>query len=252
MARQTTLDRRLATLPWRSSFTAAATSAVLASCSNGDGATSGRIIIAKYAGDGQSVIAGLPVPIASAVKATSNGQPAAGDTVMFAIADPPDNAGGGTVTGAVKVTGADGVATVGGWTPGVAGGHTLAASIIGSNATPVTFTATATAYQLLVNAVFGTNGQSAHVGTAVAAPPRVQVQLVLPGTGFTPVAGATVTFTVGAGGGSVSGSVVTTDANGLAAVGSWTLGPTAGPNTLLVTVSPFPDVRVTFIATGTP
>ncbi|MGH7522868.1 MAG: hypothetical protein ACREK8_01010 [Gemmatimonadales bacterium] len=252
MARRTTIDRRLATLPWRSAFTAAATTAVLASCSNGDGSTSGRIVITKYAGDGQSVIASLPVPIPPAVRVTNNGQSVADDTVTFAIADPPDNAGGGMVTGAVKVTGADGVATVGGWTPGVAGGHTLAASIIGSNATPVTFIATATAYPLLVNVVSGTDGQSAHAGTAVATPPRVLVRLAVSGNGLTPVAGATVTFTVGAGGGSVAGGVVITDADGMAAVGSWTLGPVAGPNTLLVTVSPFPDVRVTFTATGTP
>jgi adhesin/invasin len=67
-----------------------------------------------------------------------------------------------------------------------------------------------------------------------------------------PVAGATLTFSVTGGGGSVTGGVTTTDANGIATVGSWILGPNPGSNTLSVVVSPLPDVQQTFTATGTP
>lgn len=229
-----------------------AASVILVSCSSGDGTASNQLVINKYAGDAQSVIASLPVPIAPTVRVTIDGAPVAGDTVTFAIADPVDGPGGGMLTGAVKVTGADGLASVGSWVPGVAGGHTLSANIIGADAAPARFAATAIPYQLLVTAASGTNGQSAHVGTAVPNAPAVKVELVVAGKGLTPLAGATVTFTVGDGGGIVSGGVVITDTNGMASVGSWRLGSTPGPNTLTVTVSPLPDVLLTFVATGTP
>src|SRR4029077_5282814 len=51
-----------------------------------------------------------------------------------------------------------------------------------------------------------------------------------------PLANAAVTFAVTAGDGSVTSSVVTTDAGGVATVGSWTLGAIANPNQLVATV----------------
>ena len=50
-----------------------------------------------------------------------------------------------------------------------------------------------------------------------------------------PMQGVTVTFTVTAGGGSVTGATTTTDAQGIATVGGWTLGPAPGANTLRAT-----------------
>ena len=53
-----------------------------------------------------------------------------------------------------------------------------------------------------------------------------------------PIAGATVTFAVGATGGTVSGASQTTDALGIATVGGWTLGSAIGVDyTLVATVS---------------
>jgi len=49
--------------------------------------------------------------------------------------------------------------------------------------------------------------------------------------------GATVTFSVASGGGSVTSGVVTSNAAGVAQVGGWTLGGSAGVNTLKATVS---------------
>jgi hypothetical protein len=46
-----------------------------------------------------------------------------------------------------------------------------------------------------------------------------------------------VTFTVATGGGSVTGATVNTNANGVAQVGSWILGGSAGTNTLTATVA---------------
>jgi hypothetical protein len=67
-------------------------------------------------------------------------------------------------------------------------------------------------------------------GVAAIAP---EVRVTLKGE---PLAGVTILFEVGSGGGSVTGATILTDADGLAAVGSWTFGPTAGTNTLTATI----------------
>ena len=51
------------------------------------------------------------------------------------------------------------------------------------------------------------------------------------------LAGAAVTFAVTGGGGSGTSLTTTTTPNGVAHVGSWTLGASAGPNTMTVTVA---------------
>jgi hypothetical protein len=69
-----------------------------------------------------------------------------------------------------------------------------------------------------------------------------------------PVPGRTVTFAVATGDGSVTNASQTTNASGEATLpgGSWTLGPTAGPNTLTVTVAgTTPALTTTVTATGT-
>lgn len=67
--------------------------------------------------------------------------------------------------------------------------------------------------------------------------------------GNTAVAGATVTFKVGSGGGVIADSVKITDADGLATIGSWTLGNLAGANTVIATSG---NVTATFTATAVP
>ena len=52
----------------------------------------------------------------------------------------------------------------------------------------------------------------------------------------TPVPGATVSFQVTAGGGTVANATATADANGLASSGSWVLGPEVGTNTLTASI----------------
>ena len=69
-------------------------------------------------------------------------------------------------------------------------------------------------------------------------------------SGGTAIVGATVTFRVGTGAGAVIfDSVKTADANGHAVLGSWTLGRTAGPNTVIATAG---NASTTFTATGVP
>lgn len=95
-------------------------------------------------------------------------------------------------------------------------------------------------------AAFAGANQSALAGTAVAIDPAVVVRDAF----NNPVPGVAVTFAVTAGAGSVTGASPLTDANGVATVGSWTLGPTAGGNSLAATSPGLPTVP--FTATGVP
>ncbi len=87
-------------------------------------------------------------------------------------------------------------------------------------------------------------GVTSVAGSAVATTPSVKVTTAK----GTPLAGIAVTFAVQSGGGSITGGTPTTDALGIATVGSWTLGATAGVNTLVANTSNLP--AVTFTATG--
>jgi hypothetical protein len=75
--------------------------------------------------------------------------------------------------------------------------------------------------------------QAGLVGFGVNVRPAVRVTDTL----GVPIAGATVTFSVAGGGGSVSGGTATTNAGGVAQVGKWTLGGSPGINTLRAAVS---------------
>jgi hypothetical protein len=89
-------------------------------------------------------------------------------------------------------------------------------------------------------AVHAGDDQWVPVGSAVGTPPTVRIH----GTDGEALAGAVVTFAVAAGGGSVTGGTTVTAADGTAAVGSWTLGPGSGVNTLTATVAGLGPVAV--------
>src|SRR5205085_2248730 len=91
------------------------------------------------------------------------------------------------------------------------------------------------------------DGQTATAGTAVLVPPAVIVRDAF----ANPVAGVSVTFAAGTGGGSITGASQTTNASGVAAVTSWTLGTAAGSNTLTAASGSLAGSPVTFTATGT-
>jgi len=94
----------------------------------------------------------------------------------------------------------------------------------------------------------GGNGQSAVAGTAVTTDPSVRIV----DAGGNPVSGLTVTFAVATGGGAITGNTDITDADGVAEVGSWTLGSTPGANTLTATCAGIASPQqLTFTATGT-
>ena len=196
--------------------------------------------ITKTAGDAQTATAGSAVAIAPSVTVKdANGNLVAGAAVTFSV-----SAGGGAVTGGSQTTNSSGVATAGGWTLGTtAGANSLSASV--GSVSPAVFTATGTTGAATVVVKSAGDNQTAENGTPVSVPPAVTVR---DGNG-NPVAGITVIFAAGAGGGSVTGGTQVTSAFGVATVGSWILG-SPGTNTLTATAAGL--APVTFTATATP
>ena len=127
-------------------------------------------------------------------------------------------------------------------------GYTLVASTTLAGVSPAT-TAAINIGAAQPSAVAATTAttQSGTVGQPVAAPPTVKVTT---NTGA-PAPGITVVFAVTQGGGTLGATTVTTDDQGIASAGSWTLGATAGTNTVTATVSGLTTNNVvTFTATG--
>ncbi len=199
--------------------------------------------MAISAGDNQNGTVATAVAVPPSVLVSDQfGNPVAGQPVTFTVAT-----GGGSVTGGSATTNAAGIAAVGSWTLGTATGtNTLTATSTGLAGSPATFTATASAGAATQIAVSTGNGQSATVNTAVAVNPAVLVRDAF----SNPVAGVAVTFAVAGGGGAATGTSATTNASGVATVGSWTLGQTAGANTLTATATGLTGSPVTFTATG--
>ncbi|MFL5580804.1 MAG: beta strand repeat-containing protein [Gemmatimonadaceae bacterium] len=138
-----------------------------------------------------------------------------------------------TVDGAGKVTAVNrGTA----WVRVASAGKSDSAAVTVSAGVPATLTKLAG------------DGQSARVATTVAVAPAVKV---LDASGA-PVAGAAVTFSVPTGSGNLIGeAVVLADANGVATVGGWTLGPATGTQVLNASIVGA-NLVATFTATATP
>lgn len=96
---------------------------------------------------------------------------------------------------------------------------------------------------LVIASVSG-DGQTADVGMEVADPLVVRVT-----QDGVPLSGRTVTWSVTAGGGSVDPTSSTTDASGNAST-TWTLGPSAGANTVQAAAAGVAGSPVSFQATG--
>jgi len=194
----------------------------------------------KVSGDAQAGAAGeaLPQPLVVAVK-DQHGNPRAGESLTVAV-----TAGSGSVGSASATTGSDGRASLT-WTLGEAlGANTLTVThALGT----VTFTATARAgAPAAVTAVSG-GGQTAAAGTAPADPLVVEVKDRLGHL----VSGAKVAFVVTAGDGKPSADTVATGADGRAQV-IWTLGATAGAQTLEARVQGAGAVSFTATAVAGP
>ena len=194
--------------------------------------------LTKVSGEGQRGLVGtaLTAPFVVSVL-DQNGSAFAGAVVAFSV-----TAGGGTLSSTTVTTDANGRArstlTLGS-DPGT---NTVAATVAGLET--VTFTATASGQIPHSLTKVSGEGQRGLVGTALTAPFVVSV-LDQNGSAF---AGAVVAFSVTAGGGTLSSTTVTTDANGRATT-TLTLGSDPGANTVAAAVAGLEPV--TFTATAT-
>ena len=205
------------------------------------GAPASLTISTQPSSSAQSGIALATQPVLQLRDADGNAVPQAGVPVTASIASGTGTLGG-TATVATDAAGRAAFTDLA--VGGPVGSYTLgfaSAGLAGATSGSIALAAGAPA-SLAVNAG---NGQSAAVGTAVATAPSVVVR----DASSNPVAGVSVTFAVASGNGSVTGGTATTDASGIATVGSWTLGTAAGANTL--TASAGGLTPVTFTATAT-
>lgn len=194
----------------------------------------------KTGGDAQAGIVGAALATQLSVKVADRlGNGISGRTVTFTPVT------GGSMSPASATTTATGVATST-WTLGsIAGPQVVTVTISGSSES-ATFTATASAGAATTLTVNAGNNQVAPVGAAVTVAPSVRVT-----DAFGNVkAGVAVTFTPSAGSGSVTGGTATSNASGIATVGSWVLGAAVGNHTLVATSPGLTSATFTAAAGG--
>jgi len=204
------------------------------------GTAAAASLMVALAGDGQAGLPGTTVSVNPALKVTDQfGNPIASVLVTFTPSV------GGSVTGPTVATGTSGVATVGSWTLGTAPGpYTLDGTSTGLPT--VTFTAQAIASTASDIALNGGNGQTAPVGTALAA---YSVKVL--NAGGAPVAGVPVSWAVPPSSGTIAPAQSTTDAAGIATA-TRTLGTVAGTQTATASVGGLTGSPVNFTATALP
>jgi adhesin/invasin len=192
-----------------------------------------RIVLS--AGQDQTAMVGTNVPIPPSVIVQNDvGTPLSDIVVTFT---PGPNSGNVTTT--TVTTGQNGMATLGGWFLGnVVGAQTLVAS---AGTATFTFNATGTPARVGSLATFAGDAQIAAPGSAVPIPPAVKV-LDVHGNA---VPNVPVTFSVYNGLGSITGENAMSNSAGIATVGSWTLGPIAGTQTLRATAEGASDLYIT-------
>jgi hypothetical protein len=144
----------------------------------------------------------------------ASGRPVVGAQVQFDV-----TAGGGALQYPIATTDDQGVASAGLWQVGPKVGTNTSTATV-SGVAPVTFTVATSPGPPTKISAFAGNAQQAAPGTAVANPLSARVV----DAGGNPKPGVDVTFAVASGGGSLSSTQGTTDANGVATSGTWTLG----------------------------
>lgn len=197
-------------------------------------------VVATAGADQNAEVASeLPVRVEVEVQ-DSGGNPVPGATVVFGLT------GGGSIDVTSAVTEAPGRASTL-WTLGtLAGTQTLQASVTG--VATLSVTATAVAGPAAAIAKFAGDGQSPVINTAATVDPSVRISDAF----GNPVADVTVTFAVTSGGGSVAGATPITGTDGIAAIQSWTMGSSAGANTLTAAAAGLADVTFDATAVLTP
>jgi len=231
----------------RSMLTALFLASALAACGGEDPIAPPvpTTLAAAFTTSASGTAGGAATPLPIVIVRDQRGDPMAGVQVAFSV-----TGGGGTITGAVQTTDANGVAALGAWTLGATAGTNTVAATSGSLAS-VIFTAAGAAGPPLSATKTAGDDQTATVDVRVPIPPRVIVKDIHGNV----VPGVTVNFAVifaapnAMAGGSVSNAAPVTNEFGEASV-EWTLARLAGTNRLTATVSGLPVV--TFTAMGTP
>jgi len=200
-----------------------------------DSTTPGSLTIVQ--GTNQAVQGGKELPNAIVLRVlTEDGKPVEKVTIGFTVAS-----GGGSVNPGSVLTDANGEArtkwVLGPSTPE----QTLRAEVAGID--PVTISATAIVPTEII--IAQGNNQAARVSTALVTPIVMRVV----GINNTPIVGVPVAFQITAGAGVITPQSALTNAFGEVNA-KWTLGPTAGANTLAATVANLSPVLV--VAMGTP
>lgn len=192
-------------------------------------------------GDGQDGTVGTALAEDLIVQVNSQfGNPMSGVTVTFAV-----TGGGGSVSPTSATTDSDGQASTT-WTLGTAAGdQEVEASVSGISSATV-FEATATSDVAASVVADSGDGQTGFPDTELSNPIVVRV-LDEYGNG---VPNEEVTFSVASGGGSVSPTTDTTDADGYART-TWTLGSGIGTNVAEAAASGLTGSPVSFTATAT-
>ena len=195
--------------------------------------------LTKVSGEGQAGPAGttLAAPFVVSVL-DQNGSAYAGAVVTFSV-----TAGGGTLSATTATTNANGRARSTLTLGSQPGPNTVSATVAGLES--VAFTATATAIEQTPHTLTKVSGEG-RAGPAGATLAEPFVVSVVDEDGAA-IAGASVTFSVTAGGGTLSSATATTDANGRAR-STLTLGNQPGLNTVTTTVAELESV--TFTASG--
>jgi len=213
--------------------------------------TSGDPTIALIivSGNNQSGVVGRELPLPLVVKATN----ASGSVIANLTVDFKVTSGNGSMYVVATSTNSNGVAR-NYWTLGTVAGaaQTIQVRAILSNGTKQvlgTFSATALADAATQIAIQAGGGQSGFPGATVPIAPAVLVRDQF----GNPVPNLPVQFAVTSGGGSLTGASALTTTAGIATVGSWTLGPALGQNTLSATATGtgIAGNPVTFAATAT-
>lgn len=188
-------------------------------------------------GSPQTGTVSQPLPLSLVVEVRDEvGRPVAQQPLTVSLDD------GGSITPAQPSTDNTGRATFS-WTLGPAVGAQQLSVATSANGPDVVFQGTAASATANVVTVVAGNGQTGEAGTPLADSLSIQVNDAF----GNPVAGAAVTWTTA--GGSLSPATGTTNGTGLART-RWTLGETAGSQTVTASVAGVPD-PVSFSATAT-
>ncbi len=196
--------------------------------------------LARLSGDEQKGPAGseLTQPFVVLVR-DRNGDPLAGATVTFAV-----TAGGGTLSAATATTDADGRAAATLILGSEPGRNTVSATV--AELDRVTFTATGVTIPQTLSRISGNEQE----GASGASLPEPLVASVLDQNGAA-YPGATVTFEITSGDGTLSAATDTTDADGRAAT-TLTLGREPGTVTVVATVAGIEPVTFTATTKASP